>query len=349
VQDRLPPDVRLRDLGAHQLKDLTRPEQIFQVVVPDLRADFPPLATQDRHSQQLPAQSTALIGREQEVTRLCALVCRADVRLVTLTGPGGICKTRLGLRVAWELRDLTTHNFWFVSLAAISDPELVVSAIVQTLGAREASGHPLVESLIAYLRDKQLVLLLDNFEQVVEAAPRIAELLAAAPRLKVLVTRRMRLNLSGKREFVVPPLARLDPQHLFPLERLMQYPAVRLFVERAQGVKADFALTNANAPTVAEICYRLDGLPLAIESKRAARLSGAAEALFDLMRVPTTFVGRAENSRTATAVRAQLDDATFAAAWEAGRALSLEQAIAEVLEPLKRGLEVRSHPGLPSA
>jgi predicted ATPase/class 3 adenylate cyclase/DNA-binding NarL/FixJ family response regulator len=265
LRGRLPAGVALHDLGQHRLKDLTRPEQIFQLVIPDLPATFPPLKTLDTHPTNLPAQPTALIGREQEVAAACAMLRKSDVRLLTLIGPGGTGKTRLGLQIAAELLDDFVDGVYFVALAPISDPALVISAIAATLGVKEAGGQPLLETLTTALHDKQRLLLLDNFEQVVAAAPFVAELLAAAPHLKVLVTSRAALHLSGEHEFAVPPLGLPDRTRLPALEQLTQYEAVRLFIERAQAVQATFVVTNANAPAVAEICHQLDGLPLAIE------------------------------------------------------------------------------------
>jgi predicted ATPase len=264
------------------------------LVAPDLTVDFPPLKTLDRPRHNLPAQPTTLIGREQEIAAVCAMLRKPDVRLITLTGPGGTGKTRLALQVAAELLDepglpfdkLTNRRdegfadgVYFVALAPISDPALVLSAIVQTLGVRESGGTTLLDGLKEYLREKRLLLVLDNFEQVVAAAPFIAALLAAAPHVKVLVTSRAALHLSGEREVAVPPLALPDRTRLPSLERLTQYEAVRLFIERAQAVKADFAVTNDNAPAVAEICYRLDGLPLAIELAAARSKLFAPQAL----------------------------------------------------------------------
>jgi predicted ATPase/class 3 adenylate cyclase len=279
VRDHLPDDVTLRDLREQHLKDLSRPEHIFQLITPDLPAGFPPLNTLDSRRTNLPAQPTPLIGRDQEVIAVRELLRQVEKRLVTLTGPGGTGKTRLALQVAAEALDDFADGVWFVDLAPISDVELVIATIMQTIGLKEVAGQPPLEQLKAYLRDKQVLLVLDNFEQVVAAAPRVAELLAAAPQLKVLVTSRVVLRLRGEQEYAVPPLALPGPKQLPPLEALSQYAAVELFIQRAQNVKPDFQVTNANAPAVAEICARLDGLPLAIELAAARSKLFAPELL----------------------------------------------------------------------
>jgi predicted ATPase/class 3 adenylate cyclase len=265
VRDTLPEGASLRDLGEQRLRDLTRPEHVFQLLHPELPADFPPLNTLEARPNNLPVQPTPLIGREQELAALRGLLARDAARLVTLTGPGGTGKTRLALQTAADLLDEFADGVFFIDLAPISDPELVASAIAQPLGVRESGGQPLRESLKASLREKQVLLVLDNFEQVLAAAPLVAELLAAAPRLKALVTSRALLRLRGEKEFSVPPLSLPEPRQFVPLETLSQYGAVALFIQRAQDARPDFAVTNETAPAVAEICSRLDGLPLAIE------------------------------------------------------------------------------------
>jgi predicted ATPase/class 3 adenylate cyclase/DNA-binding CsgD family transcriptional regulator len=265
VEHDLPDGVSLRDLGEHRLKDLQRPSRLFQLIIADLPADFPPLKTLDSRPNNLPVQLTPLIGRGQEVAAVQQLLQREDVRLVTLTGPGGTGKTRLGLQVAAELCDLFPDGVYFVNLAPLSDPAFVVLTIAQTLGIREVVGQPLLEHLKGELQQKQLLLMLDNFEQVVSTASQVTDLLAACPRLKVLVTSREVLRVRAEHEFAVPPLALPDPKHLPELAELSHYAAVALFLQRAQAMKSDFQVTAANARAIAEICVRLDGLPLALE------------------------------------------------------------------------------------
>src|SRR5947209_8264900 len=216
-------------------------------------------------NNNLPVQLTSLIGREQQVAAACALLSRPEVRLLTLLGPGGVGKTRLGVQIATELVDAFVDGICFVPLAPISGPDLVVPSIARTFGLGETGDRSLLELLKAYLREQQLLLLLDNFEQVVAAAPVVTELLVACPDLKVLVTSRTSLRVRGEREFPVPPLALPDPKHLPAIDVLSQYSSVALFVERALALKPDVQLTAANAHAIAEICARLDGLPLAIE------------------------------------------------------------------------------------
>jgi len=265
VHDALPPGTELCDLGEHQLKDLARRERIFQVVAPGLPADFPPLRTLERYTHNLPAHSTPFIGREAEVQAVVDLFRREGVRLVTLTGPGGIGKTRLALQAAAELLDDFRDGVYFVPLATLHDPDLVPAALAQVLGVKELGDQPLHLQIAGYLHKKRTLLVFDNFEQVAAAGSFVAELLAGTPGVKVLVTSREVLHLYGEHEYSVPSLRLPDLRRLPPIERLTQYEAVRLFIERAQAVRPELVVTSDNAPAIAEICCRLDGLPLALE------------------------------------------------------------------------------------
>jgi predicted ATPase/Tfp pilus assembly protein PilF len=265
ARDQLPAGAALMDLGERRLKDLFRPERVFQLLAAGLPSEFPPLRTLEAYRNNLPLQPTPLIGREKEVAHVCNLLRGDETRLLTLTGPGGTGKTRLALQAAADLLDDFSDGTFFVPLATLTEAELFSSAVAETLGVRETGEQPLDETLKDYLSERRLLLVLDNFEQVLEAAPTITELLAEAPGLKVLATSRAPLGLYGEHEFPVPPLTMPDLKHPPPLESLTQYEAVELFVERAQAVKPEFEVTNESAPAVAEICVRLDGLPLAIE------------------------------------------------------------------------------------
>ncbi len=262
VEGDLPDGVTLRDLGEHRLKDLRQPKRLYQLVIQGLQSDFPPLKSLDASPNNLPIQLTSFIGRSKEIREVRQLL--ATERLLTLTGPGGSGKTRLALQVASEvLKDF--HGVFLVALAPITDEGLVTSTIAQTLGLHETPGRAIIDTLKEFLQSKSLLLLLDNFEQVISAAPLVSELLTACSKLKVLVTSREALRISGEHEYLVPPLSVPDLTQSPSLESLSQYASVDLFIQRARAVKPDFHITNETAPAVAEICHRLDGLPLAIE------------------------------------------------------------------------------------
>jgi predicted ATPase len=265
VRDGLPSGTGLLDLGERLLKDLSRPEHVFQVTAPDLPSEFSPLKTLEGQHSSLPAQPTPLVGRDRELDEVLALLRSPAVRLLTLTGPGGTGKTRLGLQAATELTDEFEDGVFFVALAAIADVALVAPTIARALGLAEGSNQPPEELLEGYLRDRQTLLVLDNFEHILASAALLDALLSAASGLKVLATSRTPLGLYGEHEYPVPPLSLPVPGSLPSPDRLARYEAVRLFVERARAVRPDFSLTEENAGAVAEICKRLDGLPLAIE------------------------------------------------------------------------------------
>ena len=264
VCDELPQGISLRDLGEHRLKDLARPEHIFQLLWTDLPADFPALKTLDTFSNNLPVQLTSFIGREKEINEVKRLL--NEKRLVTITGPGGTGKTRLALQTATDLIDAFPNGIWLVELAPLSDPTFLPQTIATALGVREQQGRPLQDTLIDYLREKNLLLILDNCEHLVDACASLADaLLHACPGLKILTSSREALSISGEVPYRLPSLSTPDTRNLPPTPALLQYEAVRLFSERAATALPDFTITDGNASALAQVCRRLDGIPLAIE------------------------------------------------------------------------------------
>ena len=260
VRSDLPEGVALSDLGDHRLKDLLQPEPIAQLVIDGLESEFPALKTLGNRPTNLPVQPNSLIGRECELAELVALFREDGVQLLTLTGPGGTGKTRLGLQVAAELLERFRSGVFFVSLAPISDPDLVVPAVAEALALREVAGEQLFETLVAYLREKEMLLVLDNFEQVIDAAADAANLLRHCPDLRLLVTSRERLRVARETVYAVGPLEL--PEETEDLSALARSDAVSLFTTRAHAATGQFALTTENASAVVGICRRLDGLPL---------------------------------------------------------------------------------------
>jgi predicted ATPase/class 3 adenylate cyclase len=276
VRDALPAAASLRDLGAHRLRDLAGPERVYQLGHPDLPAEFPPLRSLDAFPHNLPLQLTSFVGRERELATVQGLL--AQHRLVTLTGPGGTGKTRLAQQAAAEAlapadgQPAFADGVWLVELAALADPALVPQAVATAVGVREEPGRPVLATLTDALRPRRLLLLLDNCEHLLDAGARLADtLLRACPRLTILATSREALGVAGETAWPVPSLALpdagdpRDSEHLRAVEALTQCAAVRLFLDRAVAVHPSFRVTPQNAPAVALICARLDGIPLAIE------------------------------------------------------------------------------------
>ena len=279
VAGSLPDGVGLRDLGEHRLKDLEHPEHLWQLVIEELPSEFPPIASLDAVPNNLPARLTTFLGREREIGEITRLLARS--RLLTLTGPGGTGKTRLSLEVAG--RALLNHpdGVFFIELAAITDPDLVPPTISRALNLPDRGGRSAIERLIDHIGDRSVLLVLDNFEQVVSAGASVNRLLGACPHLSVMTSSRSTLRIDGEQEYPVPPMGLPDPVRLPPLAQLSQYEAVALFIERARAVKPSFEVTNENAPAVAEICVRLDGLPLAIELAASRIRILAPQAMLD--------------------------------------------------------------------
>lgn len=265
IIDQLPPGASLRDLGEHRLKDLVRAEHIYQLIVPELPSEFPPIKSLSAFRHNLPEQLTTFIGRQKEIQEIKPLLLSPHSRLVTLTGSGGTGKTRLAIQVAAEVIDHFQDGVWLVELAPLADPERVTQAVAQALSVGSASKNP-AASLVDYLRTKQALLILDNCEHVVEAVAQLCDtLLRACPDLHILATSREIIGAQGELPYRVPSLRVPDSRHLPDLEALSAYDAVRLFVERARLVDARFRLTAENAGAVSQICQRLDGIPLALE------------------------------------------------------------------------------------
>jgi predicted ATPase/class 3 adenylate cyclase len=289
----LPPDVTIRDLGQHRLKDL-RPERLGQLVAAGVAADFPPIRSLDQRPNNLPTQLTSFVGRDHDLAATLLLLDAS--RLLTLTGPGGIGKTRLALQVAAAAADRYPDGVWFVPLEPLREAGLVAGTIARAVGLTDSGVRPTLELLVEHLAPRACLLVLDNFEHVIAAAPLVAQLLRACPSLTVVATSRGALHVSGEQEYAVPGLpAPPDPRRLSTLEAarlpadvrggdpatLGEYEAVRLFVARALAVRADFRITSENAPAVAGICATLQGLPLAIELAAARVKVLAPEAILE--------------------------------------------------------------------
>src|SRR6266550_4585653 len=279
VAGRLPPSLTLRDLGAHRLRDLARTERLYQLVVEGVPDVFPALRTLDGTPNNLPTQLTSFVGRSDVVARAKHLI--ESSRLLTLTGPGGIGKTRLSLQVAAETFDQFRDGVYFVALSAVRDPEVIPSAIAQALSIPATGNRLPLDAVVDHLRNKRVLLVLDNFEQLLpEAAGFPSTLLKLSPELKVIVSSRAALRAYGEQEFPVEPLLIPDSTTHPSLETVSQFEAVKLFIERAMAAQPDFHATNENAPAIAGICERVDGLPLAIELAAARIKLFSPQALY---------------------------------------------------------------------
>ena len=298
VRGHMPPGTELRDLGERRLKDLTRPEHIYQLLVPDLPVEFPPLRALDAFRTNLPAQLTSFVGREKEISAIKQLISAntsigsVTSRLTTLTGPGGTGKTRLSLQVAADLLDSFSDGVWFVELAPLADPALVTQTVINALGLRQEATYSQQKILTDYLGSKTALLILDNCEHLVEASAQLAEtLLQACPNLRLLASSREALGIPGETPYRVPSLSLLNAHGLSSLELVNQSEAARLFVDRAKAVAPAFAVSAENAPAIIQICARLDGIPLAIElaAARVKMLNAEqiAERLDDRFRLLT--------------------------------------------------------------
>ncbi len=264
VQDSLPDEITLQNLGRHRLRDLQRPEEVFQLLHPELPSDFPPLRSLNVIPNNLPQQLTSFVGREQETREVTQLL--QTTRLLTLTGAGGCGKTRLALQAAAAVLEDYADGVWFIDLAPVNDPNLIPQTVAEALNVKEEPGNSLNQTLLDFLCDKSILLVFDNLEHLMQSRDLLAHLLQRSnPQLRVLVTSREILRTPGETILRVPSLSIPSTSHLPTLDSLTQYEAVRLFVERAVVARPSFLVTSENAPAVAQICHRLDGIPLAIE------------------------------------------------------------------------------------
>ncbi len=264
VAGALPAQASLRDLGQHRLRDLTRPEWVYQLLAPGLPAEFPPLRSLDALPNNLPRQVTSFVGREADVTEIKALL--AQTQLITIVGTGGVGKTRTAVQVAADMLDGAGDGVWIVELAPLSDPSLVANAAALTFGLKASPERSTLETVVGYLKRKNLLLVLDNCEHVVaEAAALAAAILRGCPEVKVIATSREGLGIAGETVYRMPSLPVPPPAESRSAEHALAYGAVALFDARARASNTRFTVTDENAPIVAEICRRLDGIPLAIE------------------------------------------------------------------------------------
>ncbi len=290
IHDQLPEGVTLRDMKENRLKGWTTSEHLWQVVSAELQQDFPSLSTINSIPNNLPIQMTSFVGREQEIAEVKQSLTKT--RLVTLTGSGGTGKTRLSLQVATEILDRFKDGVWFIELAPITDPILVPNAVASILGVREEPGRPLMNTLMDWFSDRELLIILDNCEHLLDACAQFADsVLRGSPRTRILASSREALGIAGETAYRVPSLPIPNPKEQLSLEQLQECESVRLFIERATQTLPTFKVTNATSPTVTQICHRLDGIPLAIELAAARvkvlSVEQIAERLDDRFRLLT--------------------------------------------------------------
>jgi predicted ATPase len=264
ARDALPPGTSLRDMGERRLKDLNRPERVFQLIAAGLPVDFPPLKTLDARSHNLPVQTSRFVGREAEMQAIKALL--RSSRLVTLLGSGGCGKTRLSMQVAADLIDNYADGVWLIEFAPLSEASLVPQTLAVGLGIQEEAGIPIFDSVIRELKEKEMLIVMDNCEHLIEACASVCQkLVSSCSQVDILTSSREALRVPGEATFRVPSLSTPDPLHQYTVERLTAYETVQLFIDRAMLHNRAFTVTNENAPALASVCYRLDGIPLAIE------------------------------------------------------------------------------------
>jgi predicted ATPase/class 3 adenylate cyclase len=288
IRDRLPQDVALRDLGRVRLRDLTGAEPLYQVLHSKLRQDFPVLRSLEATPNNLPQQVTSFIGRERELAEVKNLL--RETRLLTLVGAGGLGKTRLSLQAAADALDMFPDGVWFVELASLTDGQFVAQAVASVLGVKEEAGRPVAEALAKYATERHLLIILDNCEHLVRACADLANnVLRSGPGARILASSRERLRVAGETAYPVSPMAVPDPNTKISPAALNEYEAARLFVSRVVAVQPSFALSEQNTPAVAQICHRLDGIPLALElaAARASALTvnAIAERLSERFRL----------------------------------------------------------------
>jgi predicted ATPase/class 3 adenylate cyclase len=308
IAGRLPDSIDLRDLGSVRLRDLSRPEHVYQALHPRLRQEFPALRSLEAAPNNLPQQTNSFVGREEVLAAVKKLF--ATTRSLTLLGAGGLGKTRLSLQLAAELIDDYPDGAWFVELAPLSDPRLVAQAVASVLGVVEEAGRPVEEALVRHVKDRRLLLVLDNCEHLVQPCAELAKaLLRAGPEVKVLATSRESLRLPGETIFSVPPLVLPPRARPISSATLTEYESVRLFRDRAVAAQPGFEVTEKNAPAIAEICHTLDGIPLALELAaarvRALSVEAIATRLSDRFRLLTS--GDRTSPRRQQTLRACID------------------------------------------